>query len=123
MLFAEACIRRCLPLISNVKAYRMTDAARTDNNTIAALRRLWNEWDPIGVVSSTVDDEYNGYIEPTFQLLQRNATADEISHYLEYVVGEHMGMGEEGVKHANPAAFTARLQAWHLTRGDVRHDL
>jgi hypothetical protein len=101
----------------------MNASARTENKTIAALRRLWNEWDPIGVVSSTADDEYNGYIEPTFQLLQRNATADEISRYLGYVVGEYMGMGEEGVKHANPAAFTARLQAWYSTRGDVRDDL
>ena len=101
----------------------MTSFAHLGTKTIAALSRLWNEWPPIGVVFSTADDEYNGYIEPTFQLLQQNATADEISRYLEYVVGEYMGMGEKGVNHANPDAFTARLQAWYSTRGDTRDDL
>ena len=89
---------------------------------MSALRRSWNEWDPIGVTSCAVDDEYDGYIEHTFHLLQTNATADEITRYLQYVVGEYMGMGKEGVKHANPAAFTERLQAWHSSRGDVRVD-
>lgn len=101
----------------------MTASAPTENKTVASLRRLWNEWDPIGVVSSPTDDEYNGYVEPTFQMLQSNAEASEITRYLEYVVGEHMGMGEEGIKHANPAAFTVRLQEWNATRNAVRDEL
>ena len=100
----------------------MTSFAHLENKKIAALRRLWNGQDLIGVVSSTEDDEYNGYIEPTFQLLQQNATADEISRYIKYVVGEYMGMGEEAINRANPTEFTSRLQAWYSTHGNMYDD-
>ncbi len=87
------------------------------------LRRLWNEWDPIGVVSGLNDDEYDSYLTPSLELLESGAPFAAIVQYLEHLVGEHMGMGEEGVEHANPAAFAEVLRAWHSASKEVRTDL
>jgi hypothetical protein len=40
------------------------------------IRKLWNEWDPIGVCPSENDilDEYDFYLELTLQLLRQTAT-------------------------------------------------
>ena len=74
---------------------------------VAEIRKLWNEWDPIGVASA-VPDEYDAYLAPTLRLLERNAPADEIVGYLNWVTLEHMGLSEV----SDPRAFTARLQQW-----------
>jgi hypothetical protein len=40
------------------------------------IRKLWNEWDPIGVCPSENDilDEYDFYLKPTLQLLRQTDT-------------------------------------------------
>src|SRR5262245_14885750 len=77
---------------------------------IAEIRKLWNEWDPIGVAGA-VSDEYDAYLAPTLRFLERNAPADQIAGYLNWVTLEHMGLSEA----PDPKAFAARLQQWFST--------
>src|SRR3954466_1285239 len=75
---------------------------------VAEIRRLWNEWDPIGVGGDPSDDEYNAYLAPTLRLLERDASADEIVTYLKWVTLEHMGLPQV----SEPVAFAERLREW-----------
>jgi hypothetical protein len=74
---------------------------------IAEMRKLWNRWDPIGVADA-VSDEYDAYLAPTVRLLERNASAEEIVGYLNWVTLEHMGLSQV----SDPKAFAAQLQQW-----------
>ena len=58
------------------------------------VRKLWNEWDPIGACPSENDilDEYDFYLKLTLQLLRQTATTVEIENYLNLVLEEFMGM-------------------------------
>ncbi|RYF30416.1 MAG: hypothetical protein EOO23_05190 [Comamonadaceae bacterium] len=101
----------------------MTTQVRLDQTGAVTLRHLWNEWDPIGVGLGPEDDEYDSYLTPTLELLESEATVEVIVQYLEHLVGEHMGMGEEAVKHSNPLAFAELLRAWQSARKEARDDL
>ncbi len=80
---------------------------------IGEIRQLWNEWDPIGVVTGNgPDDEYNAYLAPTLRLLERDASVDEIVAYLKWVTLEHMGLSQV----ANPEAFAERLRQWFKSK-------
>lgn len=59
------------------------------------LKRLWNQFDPIGVLgegSDCPDDEYESYIAPTFALLEKGADFTELNNYIGFIVREYMGM-------------------------------
>lgn len=84
--------------------------------TVQALRNLWNEWDPIGVASPMLDDEYDSYLAPTLDLLERGVTEDALTEYLGYLVRDRIGLGEEAVEHSNPRAFARNLQSWFSAR-------
>ena len=60
------------------------------------IRKVFLEvWDPIGVVDEpNAQDEYDAYIGPVYELLERSATDEEFVDYLLYVVYERMGLGE-----------------------------
>lgn len=75
---------------------------------IAEIRRLWNQWDPIGVVDG-IDDEYDDYLAPTLRLLERNASVDEIVAYLNWVTLEQMGLSQASLA---PEKFARQLQEW-----------
>jgi hypothetical protein len=51
-------------------------------------------WDPIGVAAGVPEarDEYSDYVVPAFELLQANASADQISEHLDKLVTERMGL-------------------------------
>lgn len=75
---------------------------------IAEARALWNAWDPIGVASSTLEDEYDGYLAPTLRLLEREAPVVEIVQYLKWATDEHMGLSMA----SGHTEFASQLQAW-----------
>jgi hypothetical protein len=100
----------------------MNDQARSGQTALRALRELWNEWDPVGVVSGPEDDEYDSYLVPTLQMLDSGATQNELTCYLEDLVGNHMGMGEEGISHSKPSTFSALLLSWHSARKELRNE-
>jgi hypothetical protein len=79
---------------------------------ISEMRVLWNEWDPIGVVKDSVDDEYNAYLAPAVRLLERNAPIDEIVQYLKWVTDEQMGLSLT----SGHERFAERLKEWFSTK-------
>jgi hypothetical protein len=87
------------------------------------LRDLWNEFDPIGVnsIEGWPKNEYDNYLGPTLRLLERGATHAEIQSYLEYVVGEYMGLEEAGVQRARSSNFAGKLQEWFSSRWQGTH--
>ena len=91
--------------------------------TVRALRELWNEWDPIGVASPALQDEYDSYLGPTLTLLERGSTEDEITDYLSYLVRDYIGLGDEGVEYSQPREFARTLQAWFGARQKGRREL
>ena len=75
------------------------------------LRVLWNEWDPIGVISDSdgLDDEYSGYAGKSMRYLEAD---DEkgLVEYLRWAVFENMGLSRE----PDPSfeEFAKRLRQW-----------
>lgn len=87
------------------------------------IRKLWNEWDPIGVLPGAGGplDEYDSYLGPTLRLLENSATETEIVKYLSYIVGEYMGLGDGGIAYCNPQKFTHKLQSWYAQHWSGTH--
>jgi hypothetical protein len=90
---------------------------------VAALRSLWNEWDPIGVASPALQDEYDSYLAPTLSMLERGATEDGLAEYLSHLVRDYIGLGEEGVEYSKPREFARDLQAWFKSRKEGSGEL
>ena len=90
--------------------------------TVAALRSLWNEWDPIGVASPALQDEYDNYLSPTLALLERSASEDELTEYLSYLVRDYIGLGEKGMEYAKPREFARELQAWFVSTKEAQRE-
>ncbi len=92
---------------------RPDDTLRTEAHAILSeLRELWNEWDPIGVASDALQDEYDSYLAPTLRLMNAGASEDELTKYLTLLVREKFGLDDDGVTHLNPRAFAQDLLAW-----------
>ena len=81
----------------------------------AEIRALWGQWDPIGVApfDGGPQDEYDAYLGPSLRLLEESAPASEIAEYLAYIVGDYMGLGEQGVSYAKPLEFAEKLKDWY----------
>ncbi len=80
----------------------------------AEARKIWNEFDPIGVVDA-VDDEYDMYVGPTLRLCEEGKGPEAIRTYAEFVVYDRMGFRrpfqnkDEQIKR-----FSERFHAWYL---------
>jgi hypothetical protein len=59
------------------------------------LRYLLNQWDFLGV-ADLVDDEYDCMVGPLVSLLDRGATAAEVSEHLWYELDDHFGVDPAG---------------------------
>jgi hypothetical protein len=57
------------------------------------LRRLLNEWDPIGV-ASMVDDEYDCMIGPLLDRLRGGADREQIRAFLHHELTDHFGLSQ-----------------------------
>ncbi|MFD3938931.1 hypothetical protein ACFWSF_33820 [Streptomyces sp. NPDC058611] len=82
-------------------------------STARDLRRLLNEWDPIGV-ADLVGDEYDCMIAPLFGRLRAGAGRAEIDAFLRHELEDHFGLGPSGPQPGAPAeqAMAARVLAW-----------
>lgn len=91
---------------------------RNSNQDLQEIRKLWNEWDPIGVLPDKNDclDEYDFYLETTLSLLKRKATPTEIEDYLNFVIKELMGFDSAYVEQYKPNEFARKLQEWSANR-------
>ncbi|MFE7210006.1 hypothetical protein ACFY0A_24945 [Streptomyces sp. NPDC001698] len=77
------------------------------------LRRLLNEWDPIGV-ADLVQDEYDCMLAPLLGRLCGGASQTEIVEFLRHELEDHFGLDPLGLR---PEAMAARLIAWWASAG------
>jgi len=77
----------------------------------AALRELWNAFDPIGVMGDPEwpRDEYDRYLSHTLRLLTDGAGTLAIAGYIESVVRDEMALPSDP---AATYAFACKLEAW-----------
>lgn len=77
----------------------------------AALRDLWNGFDPIGVMGdpSWPRDEYESCVGGTLRRLREGASVGEIADYLDAVVNETMKLN---LPRRETERFARRLVAW-----------
>ncbi|MYT30385.1 MULTISPECIES: hypothetical protein [unclassified Streptomyces] len=78
-----------------------------NTSTQKDLRRLLNEWDPIGVADE-VQDEYDCMVGPLFRRLHDGADQAEIGEFLRHELEVHFGLPSS----RPPQATAARLIAW-----------
>ncbi|RSS40498.1 hypothetical protein [Streptomyces sp. WAC08241] len=78
------------------------------------LRRLLDEWDPIGVADE-VPDEYDCMLAPLLQRLRSGAGRTEIGEFLRHELEHHFGLPPQP---SDPDAMAARLVSW-WTAGSV----
>ena len=78
------------------------------------LRDLWNEFDPIGVMSSEdwPKDEYETYVGGCMKLLQEEASAEELEAYVKWAVYEYMGLSVHEKLESDIKSFIPKMQAW-----------
>ncbi|MFE5209279.1 hypothetical protein [Streptomyces sp. NPDC056600] len=78
------------------------------------LRRLLNEWDPIGVADE-VADEYDCMLGPLLRRLGGGAGPLEIRGFLRDELEQHFGL--DPVR-SGPAAMAARVMRWWAAVGE-----
>jgi hypothetical protein len=75
-------------------------------------RKLWNEFDPIGVVDA-VDDEYDSYIGPCLRFAEMGKSIEELEEYVRWVVYEHMGLSETDEGNKANLVFAKKFMEWY----------
>ena len=75
-------------------------------------RKLWNEFDPIGVVDA-VDDEYDGYIGPCLRIVESGKGASDLVTYVRWVVFERMGLSETPLGQEAVEVFSQKFCEWY----------
>lgn len=74
------------------------------------IRALLADWDPLNVTASDgSSDEYECLLWPLAQLLEREASAEQVASFLSSELAEHFGVDPQTGK---PAEFASRLIAW-----------
>jgi len=77
----------------------------------AFLRRLVNEWNPIGV-EGLPDDEYDCIVIPVLEQLHKGVGEGAITQYLETMIPDHFGIDP-----AEPVApFASQVVAWYAAQ-------
>ncbi|MFG3659727.1 hypothetical protein [Streptomyces sp. NPDC047706] len=84
-----------------------------DRATEQELRRLLNEWDPIGVADA-VQDEYDCMLAPLLRRLRAGAGRTEIGEFLRYELEHHFGLDPLGLR---PDAMADRVITWWTAPG------
>jgi hypothetical protein len=82
-------------------------------------RKLWNEFDPIGVFVIDEDwpeDEYEGYVGPSLRLVIENKSAEEFEEYVRFVVHDRMGLSEFEQRNEAIRLFVRNFMEWYRTK-------
>ncbi|MFG3720935.1 hypothetical protein ACGF8D_24325 [Streptomyces massasporeus] len=77
------------------------------------LRRLLNEWDPVGVADD-VQDEYDCMLAPLLQRLRSGAGRTEVGEFLRHELEDHFGLDPLGMR---PDAMAVRVVGWWKSAG------
>jgi hypothetical protein len=86
-----------------------------DEQLMVGLRRLINEWDPIGVYDAAADappDEYDCLRAAVMGMLSRGADTAAVAQFLEHELRDHFGLDP---RPARPEEFATRLVRWFRT--------
>jgi hypothetical protein len=80
----------------------------------AEARKLWNDFDPIGVVADGDGvDEYDNYIGPSLRLAIEGKSVEEFEEYIRWVVHDRIGLREtERSKEVN-GRFAREFIEWY----------
>ena len=87
-----------------------------ESAVVVELRRLINEWDPIGVYdpeTNSPDDEYDCLYHTLLGRLERGESAWGIAEFLRNDLENHFGLNRNA---ADPGGFAERLVAWWASR-------
>lgn len=88
---------------------------REENDLINDIRKLWNEFDPIGVYSFSStketwpEDEYDSYVVRTLDLLEQDADEETLIKYITYICEQHMCIK---VPASKIEGFASKLILW-----------
>ena len=77
-------------------------------------RKLWNAFDPIGVADA-VDDEYDGYVDPSLRLVIEGKGVEELEAYVRLVIHDRMGLSETEEGNRATRAFAEKFVEWYRT--------
>jgi len=77
------------------------------------LRRLLNEWNPIGIADA-VQDEYDCMLPPLLQRLRSGANPTAIGEFLRHELEDHFGLGPLGLR---LDAIAVHLVEWWKSTG------
>lgn len=83
------------------------------------LRKIWNEFDPIGVLREAnleTDGEYEMYIGPLLRLLENEASQEEIFEHVRALVTQNMGRRWSEIMIADTERFVTRCREWYRTK-------
>lgn len=93
---------------------------RGQNSLRDAVRAIWNEFDPIGVAGSGIQDEYDHYLAHTETLIREGADSYKFREYLEACVHTRMGMTPNDWNRDRIARYADRFAALAQSRGALR---
>ena len=83
----------------------MSDKAKIRAAKLQIRRVFLEEWDPIGVANEPLaQNEYDGYLGSTYDMLSRNASEAEIVHHLNQLETVSMGMSRRPLDKLLPVA-------------------
>jgi hypothetical protein len=99
---------------------RMTnEVARGDtrpNTRFVEARRLWNAFDPMGVIApGGPQDDYDAYVDPILRLCEQGGDTDALRAYATYVVYETIGMHRQPVMDHAIAEFSKCVRKWYAS--------
>jgi len=75
-------------------------------------RKLWNEFDPIGVVADGILDEYDGYVGPSIRASEAGDQVKLVDH-VKWAVFENMGLSPTGELKMAVNAFAVKFMDWY----------
>ena len=73
--------------------------ARPDVQGHLKVRQVLREWDPIGVISESDQDEYDSYVPELIRMLDAGATTEFVSNWLIDVAKRRMGQRRVNERH------------------------
>jgi hypothetical protein len=79
------------------------------------VRKLWQDWDPAGArdLPGASPGKYDPYLAPTVRLLERGASVEEITAYLEWIAFKRMGLNSLWI---SARVFAQVLRIWYAER-------
>jgi hypothetical protein len=73
--------------------------ARPDVQGHLKVWAVLREWDPIGIISESNQDEYDGYAPDLIRMLDAGASTEFVAHWLMDIANNRMGLSHVDGRH------------------------